>query len=122
MGLTYFLMELTMEFYQLVLVLYAIAMASTAVAILMGAYVKDVAVAQELMPLLFVPQMLFAGFFIATDLLPDYIRWAQYLCSLTYAIRLALNYEFDDCSPDGPNGITNCENLLDYTKAEEMDN
>lgn len=120
--LTYFLMELTMEFYQLVLVLYAIAMASTAVAILMGAYVKDVAVAQELMPLLFVPQMLFAGFFIATDLLPDYIRWAQYLCSLTYAIRLALNYEFDDCSPDGPNGITNCENLLDYTKAEEMDN
>uniref|UniRef100_A0A7S2LEQ2 ABC transporter domain-containing protein n=1 Tax=Leptocylindrus danicus TaxID=163516 RepID=A0A7S2LEQ2_9STRA len=119
--LTYFLMELTMKFYTLVLILYAIAMASTAVAILMGAFVEDVAVAQELMPLLFVPQMLFAGFFIATDLLPDYIRWAQYLCSLTYAIRLALVYEFDDCSDDGPDGIENCENLLDYTKAKELD-
>merc|ERR1712226_857785 len=120
--LTYFLMELTMEFYVLVLILHAIAMASTAVAILMGAFVEDVAVAQELMPLLFVPQMLFAGFFIATELLPDYIRWAQYLCSLTYAIRLALVYEFDDCSQDGADGVANCEGLLDYTKAKELDN
>lgn len=31
-------------------------------------------------------------------------------------------YEFGDCSVDGPDGVENCENLLDYTKAKELDN
>ena len=49
----------------------------------------------ELSPLLFVPQLLFAGFFIKTDQIPVFLRWAQYLCSLKYAINLILCIEFD---------------------------
>jgi hypothetical protein len=46
---------------------------------------------------LFVPQILFSGFFIRTSLIPIYMRWAQYLCSLKYAINLLLIIEFGTC-------------------------
>lgn len=39
---------------------------------------------------LFVPQLLFAGFFVAIKEIPVWIRWAQYLCSLKYSINLVL--------------------------------
>mmetsp|Transcript_49345 Transcript_49345/g.119680 ORF Transcript_49345/g.119680 Transcript_49345/m.119680 type:complete len:82 (+) Transcript_49345:2521-2766(+) len=49
-----------------------------------------------MLPLLFVPQMLFAGFFVAPELIPVWLRWAQYLCSLTYSVRIGLVEEFFD--------------------------
>ena len=118
--LNYFMIELQMSFVRYFFLLYTLGMASTAVAVLMGAYVKDIGLAQELLPMLFVPQMLFAGFFIASDLIPSYLRWAQYLCSLTYATRLAINYEFSNCGDD-IEAIENCSNLIDYTFADEFE-
>ena len=79
-----------------------------------------------MLPLLFVPQMLFAGFFVAPPLIPGKctcwflcnmcqfhisspihsnlvalslaaLRWARFLCSLTYAVRLIALNEFDYC-------------------------
>ena len=47
-----------------------------------------------MLPILFVPQMLFAGFFVTPSLIPVWLRWARYLCSLTYAIRILLVEEF----------------------------
>lgn len=111
--LNYFMIDYQMSFFLFFAILYTLGMAATAVAVLMGAFVKDVGMAQELLPLLFVPQMLFAGFFIASDLIPVFLRWAQYLCSLTYAMRLAIIYEFEDCDD------FNCENIRNYTFAEE---
>jgi hypothetical protein len=58
------------------------------------------------MPVLIVPQLLFSGFFISIDLIPQFLRWAQYLCSFTYAIRLASYYEFGDCETEA------CQQLL----------
>lgn len=51
-----------------------------------------------MLPLLFVPQMLFAGFFVAPQLIPSWLRWARYLCTLTYAVRIMLVAEFEDCA------------------------
>jgi ABC-type multidrug transport system permease subunit len=58
---------------------YSLAMASTALAVLLGCSIEDPKLGQELLPLLFVPQLLFAGFFVAPDLIPVWLRWAQYL-------------------------------------------
>lgn len=66
----------------------------------------------ELLPLLFVPQMLFAGFFVATDLIPVWLRWAQYLCSLTYALRILLVEEFEDCGGTDEELNQTCNNLV----------
>ena len=63
----------------------------------------------ELAPLLFVPQLLFAGFFIRTSLIPIFLRWAQYLCALKYALNLVLLTEFSPSLPSCSGGAAlNC--------------
>lgn len=91
-------------------IVYALAMASTAVAVLLGCAVNDSKAAQELLPLVFVPQFLFAGFFVKIELLPSWLRWVQWLCSLSYGIRLGLLAEFEECADEGE---TNCSIILE---------
>lgn len=92
--LTYYLINFRASFGVFFLTLYALAMTSTALAVFLGCSVEDPKLAQEMLPILFVPQMLFAGFFVAPDLIPVWLRWARYLCSLTYSVRIALVEEF----------------------------
>eukprot|EP00594_Rhizosolenia_setigera_P002758 CAMPEP_0178954702 /NCGR_PEP_ID=MMETSP0789-20121207/9152_1 /TAXON_ID=3005 /ORGANISM="Rhizosolenia setigera, Strain CCMP 1694" /LENGTH=505 /DNA_ID=CAMNT_0020636163 /DNA_START=373 /DNA_END=1887 /DNA_ORIENTATION=+ len=67
---TYFLIKFQMDFYLYYLVNFSLAMTSTAFAVLLGCAVEDPKTGFELMPLLFVPQILFAGFFVVSDLIP----------------------------------------------------
>lgn len=99
---------------------YSLAMASTAMAVLLGCAIEDPKLAQEMLPLLFVPQMLFAGFFVRPELIPSWLRWAQYLCTLTYSVRILLVSEFDNCSTD-PAALNNCDVLLDDVGANPDD-
>jgi hypothetical protein len=59
--------------------------------------------------------MYFSGVFIAITLIPPWIRWSQYLCSLTYAARMALAYEFESCTE-----IT-CVDILDRNEVNPDD-
>jgi ABC-2 type transporter len=59
-------------------------------------------------------QFLFAGFFVTPDLIPVWLRWARYLCTLTYAVRIFLVVEFEDCSAT----VKNCEMLLENDDAD----
>ncbi len=88
-------------------------------AVLLGCAVEDPKMATEFLPLLFVPQLLFAGFFVRTDLIPAWLRWAQYLCSLTYGVRLALLAEFGDCAADTTIRPNLCAQLLDVNQVRE---
>lgn len=96
---------------------YGLAMASTALGVLLGSAVEDPKLAQEFLPLLFVPQMLFAGFFVTPSLIPIWLRWARYLCTLTYAIRILLVAEFRDCAATEQN----CKMLLENSDANSND-
>mmetsp|Transcript_6121 Transcript_6121/g.8657 ORF Transcript_6121/g.8657 Transcript_6121/m.8657 type:complete len:203 (-) Transcript_6121:830-1438(-) len=94
--LTYYMIGFQMPFGLFVTTIYTLAMSSTALAVVLGCAVEDPKLATEMLPILFVPQMLFAGFFVTPDLIPLWLRWARYLCSLTYATRLMLDYEFGE--------------------------
>jgi ABC-2 type transporter len=97
-------------------IVYSLAMSSTALAVLLGCSVEDPKLAQEMLPILFVPQMLFAGFFVTPNLIPVWLRWAQYTCTLTYAVRLGLVAEFhENCG--NPEANANCARLLDSIDA-----
>ena len=72
--ITFFLLGLNSNFFEFVFINYAIAMASTAAAIFLGCGIGNPQLGEQFLPLLFVPQMLFAGFFVSTNLLPVYIR------------------------------------------------
>jgi ABC-type multidrug transport system permease subunit len=118
--ITYLMVGFQSSFGILLAICYALAMTSTALAVLLGCAVEDPKLGQEMLPILFVPQMLFAGFFVTPDLIPVWLRWAQYLCSLTYSVRLSLVEEFGDCGPD-VEAIRNCEKTLTNVDANEND-
>lgn len=110
--ITYYMMQLQMGFMRLFIILYALAMTATAVAVLLGCSVTDPKMGQEFLPVLFMPQILFSGLFIPTGYIPVWLRWAQYLCSLTYSVRLALLYEFGGCANDKSIQPNYCRSLL----------
>ena len=63
--------------------------------------------------LLLLGQMLFAGFFVASDLIPVWLRWALYLCTLTYALRILLVAEFENCGGTAnPTWSDSCNALI----------
>jgi len=111
----FFLMGFQMNFFYFLALNFLLAIASTSIGVFIGSCVEDPQVSLEFIPALIVPQLLFSGFFIQTSLIPEFLRWAQYLCSLTYAIRLASFYEFGDCE------TTSCQNLLENNGVYELD-
>lgn len=112
--IVYFLMDLQGSFIFLVLSAYGLAMASNSLALIIGCMVPDVKSVAELSPVVFVPQILFAGFFIRMSQVPVFMRWAQYLCGMKYGMNLALLTEFsldNDSCKDGA-ARENCRDLL----------
>jgi ABC-type multidrug transport system permease subunit len=109
-----------MNFFYFFAIVYVLAMAATAVAVLLGCSVGDPKMGQEFLPVLFVPQLLFAGFFVPTGFIPVWLRWVQYVCSLTYAVRIAVEAEFRDCASN-ENFIPNfCQNLLEASNVDQI--
>lgn len=121
--IVYFMIGFQANFFHFNAIVYALALASTAVAVLLGCAVSDAKMAQELLPMLFVPQMLFAGFFVSITLLPGWLKWVQYICSLTYGVRLGLIAEFEDCAngSEGEIAAQNCNSRLEDVNADMDD-
>lgn len=115
--LVYFMIGFQQSFLQFLFITFSLAMTSTAVAVMVGSFFSDVKNAEALFVLVVVPQMYFSGVFIAIELIPIWIRWVQWLCSLTYASRLAFAYEFQACEP----GMAeeNCSNILEQNGVSE---
>ena len=93
--IVYFLVNLQGSWINLVLSSWGLGVASASIAMLLGCLVSDAKQVTELSPLLFIPQLLFAGFYIRLSQIPVFLRWAQYLCSLKYAMNLILYIEFN---------------------------
>lgn len=113
--IAYFMIGLQGNFIFLVLIAWGLGMVSNSVAMGLGCLIPDVKDVTELAPLAYVPQILFAGFFIRTSQIPVFLRWAQYLCGMKYAMDLSLMTEFKndrhDCN-HSPEALQNCQNIL----------
>ncbi|GMH52876.1 hypothetical protein TrLO_g10234 [Triparma laevis f. longispina] len=110
---TYFLIGFQGNFGLFVTVFWLLGLASNSVAICAGCVVDDVKKAAELTPLIFVPQLLFSGFFVAINAIPVWLRWAQWLCSLKYTLNLLLLIEFNnDVCGASPGAQANCNSLF----------
>lgn len=119
---SYWLVGFQMPFAMLWLITYALAMASSALSILLGCAVTDAKLAQEMLPILFVPQLLFSGFFVSPSLMPNWLAWARYLFALTYSVRIGVTEEFKDgVCVGGEQAEMNCNNLIESLEAGEDD-
>jgi ABC-type multidrug transport system ATPase subunit len=94
MILIYFMASLRGNYFALLGACFGTGLASSSVAVMLGCLVPDPKQAQEMIPLVLVPQILFVGFFIRTSQIPVWLRWAQYLCSLKYGINIMIINEF----------------------------
>jgi ABC-type multidrug transport system ATPase subunit len=112
--LVYYMCGLQGSFIYEVLAAFGLGVASCSVAVMLGCSLNDVRDVTEMAPLLFVPQMLFAGFFIRTSKIPIFLRWAQYLCAIKYSLNLILITEFDasNASCEG-DAAANCHGILE---------
>ena len=118
--ISFWLIGLNSGFVIFYLNVYMLAMASTALAVMLGCAVEDAKLGQEMLPILFVPQLLFAGFFVSPELIPAGLRWMRYIFALTYTVRIAVAEEFGyGCG--GGQADTNCENLVDSIGAYPED-
>lgn len=109
------MMGLRGNFGFLVLIGWALGVCSCSIAMGMGCLVPNVKNVTELMPVVYLPQILFAGFFIRSSQIPVFLRWAQYLCAIKYAVNLEILNEFRVSNPECSKNIyakMNCETLL----------
>lgn len=123
-ALVYPLLELQGDFISLVACAWALGIASSSVAVVLGASVPDVRAVAELAPAVFVPQILFAGFFVKISQIPVWLRWAQYLCALKYCLNLVTIIEFggNKCGKNSDNpdlAVMSCESLLEANEVVE---
>ena len=110
--LSYFLIGFQANFFLFYLITYVASMCATAMAVLVGCAIEDPKMAQEFYPILFIPQMLFAGFFVAISLLPNWLQWVPFICSLSYGIKLGILAEFEDCVGSQEPGYMNCQQIF----------
>jgi ABC-type multidrug transport system permease subunit len=111
--IVYFMVGMQGRWIYLVLASWGLGLASSSVAMALGAAVPNVKDVTELAPLLFVPQLLFAGFFTRTSQIPAFLRWAQYLCGIKYSMNLVLMTEFDITNDSCQGGAkSNCETVI----------
>jgi len=126
MLIVYWLEHLNGNFMVLVLELFVLMIVASSYAFLMGALVTDVKQAQELSPVIFVPQLLFSGFFIRIEQIPAWLSWCQYLCALKYGINLVSVTEFGGnmCAIPGnetlsAERVSQCQDLLESNDVQE---
>lgn len=119
--LVYFMVDLQGRFVVYLAALWMLGLCSCSLAMCLGCTVKDVKSVTELAPLLFVPQLLFVGFFTPTEKIPIFLRWVQYLCGLKYAMNLVLLTEFapsqESCT-ESAGAAQNCANVITSNKID----
>lgn len=109
----YFLIEFQGKWILLVLCGWGLGITSASLAICLGCSLSNVKSISEFTPLLILPQLLFAGFFIRISQIPIFLRWVQYLCGLKYSMNLLLLVEFNDTlSSCQGNAQSSCQGVL----------
>jgi hypothetical protein len=76
---------------------FLLSVVAASTSLMMGCVFRSVKAIMELGPIVLVPQILFAGFFVKMSQIPVWLRWVQYLCSLKFALNLLYIIELDNC-------------------------
>lgn len=104
--ISFWIIDFQGSFVVLVLVTTLFGLVASSVSLLIGSLASNVQVGVQLTPLLFVPQLLFSGFYIPISQIPGWLRWAQYLCSLKYALNLLVVEEMKGLPPSWPEEVS----------------
>jgi hypothetical protein len=80
-----------------------------------GSAVENPKLGQEFLPVLLFPDAL-CRVLRSSKLIPIWLRWARFICTMTFALRIIMVAEFDrDCG--SVRGNENCQDLLENIDA-----
>lgn len=113
MLLTYWTIGLNGNFLMILFIFWLQGTVGASLAMWLGSLTSNVETAIQLTPLLLVPQILFSGVFLRVELIPSWLRWAQYTCFLKYTINLLTIEEFKDIQVVGEQDLKDGLNLED---------
>lgn len=94
LTVVYFLVGLNGNFAYWFLCLLAVSIACNSFGWLISCISKSTLTAMQLLPLVFLPQILFAGVIVNISLVPASVSWLQYFCYLKYIFNLVFLNEF----------------------------
>lgn len=109
-------------------VLFVLTNVAFAAGILLICTIPDVPRAMQLFPMIFIPLLLFSGFYLNSDNAPVYFIWVEHISFLKYIFRALMNNEFQGsvftCTPDQlVNGVcpfTTGDQWLTFWKMDEF--
>ena len=67
------------------------------------------------------PQILFSGFFVPPELIPDWLSWLRFLCPLTYGVGIVLTAEFNGRCDDVASEHNHCNAVMDNADVDPQD-
>lgn len=91
------------SFVEWVGVVFATSVATSAVGWLISCTSKSPLTALQLVPVVFLPQLLFSGLLTDVQLIPPWLNWLEYMCYLKYCINIAFLIECKDYLDLAPN-------------------
>jgi ABC-type multidrug transport system permease subunit len=94
LTVTYFMIGLQGNFMYWFFNLFAVSIACNSSGWLISCLSKSTLTAMQLLPIVFLPQILFAGVIVNVSLVPPSVRWLQYFCYLKYIFNLVFLNEF----------------------------
>jgi ABC-type multidrug transport system ATPase subunit len=110
-----------------IIAFFLVGAASSSIGLFFGCSIPDIKTAMEVTPLAFVPQILFAGFFIKMEQIPVFLRWFQYICGLKWGINIAYANElgkdgvYDKFDEDTLDGMMNRKIIDSVLDANDVD-
>lgn len=130
---SYWTIGLGGNFFYLTMAIFLLMEAAISSALLIGTIASNAKAALELAPVMLVPQILFLGFFIQINQLPEWLQWVRWVVATKFGIDLALVTEFgigrcitkiqcDAAGNCGPHNICNdWENILAFNDVKADD-
>jgi ABC-type multidrug transport system ATPase subunit len=113
----YYIVGFNPEFVRLVkqnVVAVILVFCSQMLGVLIGCSFDSIDVALNITPLIFMPLMLFGGFFVNSDSIPKWMTWLEYASPFRYSLEALVRNEFEDTNYL-PNPIDSFGYSLDYT-------
>ena len=92
----YFMTGMNGNFAYILLSISLLGVVSASTGLLLGASTTSAETAVNILPGIYVPQLLLSGFFISSELIPVWMRWMQWISPLKYGVALATIAEFSD--------------------------
>jgi len=117
----YWSIKMDSTFGQVYLSLVLCVNASGSIGLIAGCFARNLAEAMQFMPITFLPLILFTGFLVSLNQIPQFIRWIQWIDVFKYMLNAVCITEFRGVPYEKDSNGEGYSNGSQYLQAIDMD-